>query len=399
MAVAPLHLTLREGLRCRLMARDEDMRWKVGELARATGLTVRALHHYDNVGLLVPSQRTSGGHRVYDAQDARRLYRILALRRLGFRLDEIASLLDEGGVSLLETVRRHLEQVERELEHQQRLRERLRRILDALQRSAEPPVDDYLGAVEAMTMIEIDVQDVVMRVPAEEADEPAPLTAREGLRQVLLKERVGDRALPIWIGAAEGDALVFARSGHERPRPMGPDLTVKLLQAGGVRVERVVIDSLREHTFIATVLIAADGESQEVDARPSDALNLAARLDVPVFVAPEVMDQSGIDSSKLPSTTPTTGPRDPTSGEWRSATPELITSLKPRLNVDLIEHVTLRAREDAQELGHDQIRPEHLLLALLRDPGDRTGRLLDALGITVELARARARAAVSSACL
>ncbi len=110
-----MHLTLRQGLRCRSMAREEDIRWKVGELARATGLTVRALHHYDNVGLLVPSQRTSGGHRVYDAQDARRLYRILALRRLGFRLDEIASLLDEGGVSLLETVRRHLEQVEREL--------------------------------------------------------------------------------------------------------------------------------------------------------------------------------------------------------------------------------------------------------------------------------------------
>ncbi len=380
------------------MAREEDMCWKVGELARATGLTVRALHHYDNVGLLVPSQRTSGGHRVYDAQDARRLYRILALRRLGFRLDEIASLLDEGGVSLLETVRRHLEQVERELEHQQRLRERLRRILAALQRSTDPPVADYLDAMGAMTMINIDVQDVVMRVPADEADKPAPRTGRESLRMVLLKERAGDRMLPIWIGAPEADALVYARSQHEHPRPMGPDLTVKLLQAGGVRVERVVIDSLREHTFIATVLIASDGESQEVDARPSDALNLAARLDVPVFAAPELMAGSGIDSSKLPWTTPTTadGPRDATSGEWRSATPELIASLQPRLNEDLIEHLTSWAREEAQELGHEQIRPEHILLGLLRDPGDRTGRLLDALGITIEPARARARVAVSS---
>ena len=199
------------------MAPSEDMRWKVGELAAVTGLTVRALHHYDEIGLLVPSQRTMGGHRVYDAQDARRLYRIVALRRLGFRLDEIASLLDEGGVGLLETVRRHLEQVERELEHQQRLRERLRRILDALQRSAEAPVDDYLEAVEAMTMIETDVRDVVMRVPAAEADEPAPRTAREGFRRVWLQERDGERALPIWIGAAEGDALVYARSGHELP--------------------------------------------------------------------------------------------------------------------------------------------------------------------------------------
>ncbi len=380
------------------MAREEDIRWKIGELARATGLTVRALHHYDNVGLLVPSQRTSGGHRVYDAQDARRLYRILALRRLGFRLDEIASLLEDGGIGLLDTVRRHLEQVERELEHQQRLRERLRRILDALQSSAEPPVDDYLDAVEAMTMIEIDVRDVVMRVPADEADEPAPPAAREGLRQVWLQEQAGDRALPIWIGAAEGDALVYARSGHEQPRPMGPDLTAKLLRAGGVRLERVVIEDVREHTFVATVVIAVGGESQEVDARPSDALNLAARLGAPAFVASELMDQAGIASEKVPWIAPTSGDaglRRATYGEWRSATPELIASLQPRVNTEFVERVLSWAREEARELGDGQIQPPHILLGLLRKPGDRTGRILEALGITIERVRTRARADAS----
>ncbi len=374
------------------MAGEEDRRWKVGELAGATGLTVRALHHYDDVGLLVPSQRTAGGHRVYDAGDARRLYRILALRRLGLRLDEIGSLLDDGEAGLLETVRRHLEQVERELEHQHRLRERLRRLLTALQQSAEPPVDDYLDAVEAMTMVEIDVQDVVMRVPADEADAPAPPSARETLRVVLLSERDGGRALPIWIGAPEGDALVYARSGHVSPRPMGPDLTAKLLQAGGVRVERVVIESLRENTFFATVVIAAGGASQEVDARPSDALNLAVRLGVPVFVTPDVMDQSGVDSGKIPWLGPNDGQRDDETalGEWRSATPELIGSLHPRVNTDFADEVVAWAREEARELGHDQIRPEHLLLALLRKPsGDQTGRVLEALDITPELTRTR----------
>ncbi len=376
------------------MASSEDVRWKVGELAWVTGLTVRALHHYDDIGLLVPSQRTSSGHRVYDAQDARRLYRILALRRLGFRLDEIASLLDDGGVGLLETVRRHLEQVERELVHQHRLRERLRRILDALQRSAEPPVDDYLDAVEAMTMLEIDVHDVVMRMPAHEADEPAPRTGREGFRQVWLKERDGDRALPIWIGAPEGDALVYARSGHDSPRPMGPDLTAKLLQAGGVRVQRVVIEGVREYVFVATVVIAAGCESHEVDARPSDALNLAVRLGVPVFVASELMDQAGVDSEKVPSSGPTSGDgglRGPY-GEWRSATPELIASLQPRVNTKFVERVLCWAREEARALGHDEIRPQHILLGLLRDPGERTGRVLEALGITTELARTCVRA-------
>lgn len=374
------------------MPAEDDKRWKVGELAGATGLTVRALHHYDDVGLLVPSQRTSGGHRVYEATDVRRLYRILALRRLGLRLDEIASLLDDGGAGLLETVRRHLAQVERELEHQHRLRERLQQILAALQRSAEPPVDDYIDAVEAMTMIEIDVQDVFMRVPVDEADAPAPPTAREGIRVVLLKEHGGERVLPIWIGAPEGDALVFARSGHEHPRPLGPDLTAKLLQAGGVRVERVVIESLREHTFLATVVIAAGDGSQEVDARPSDALNLAARLGAPVFVAPEVMDQSSIDSGKLPSLQPGDGHSggEAAHGEWRSATPELIASLYPRMNEKFVEPVVTWARDQAREHGHDQVRPEHILVALLRDPSDdQTGRVLEALGITMELARAR----------
>ncbi len=374
------------------------MRWKVGELAAVTGLTVRALHHYDEIGLLVPSQRTLGGHRVYDAQDARRLYRIHALRRLGFRLDKIASLLDDGGVGLLETVRRHLEQVERELAHQERLRERLRRILDALQRSAEAPVDDYLDVVGAMTMIEIDVRDVAMRVPAAEADEPAPRTAREGFRQVWLKERDGERALPIWIGAAEGDALVYARSGHELPRPVGPDLTAQLLWAGGVRVERVVIESVQEYVFVATVVIAAGGESQEVDARPSDALNLAVRCGVPVFVASELMDPAAIASDNVPwirSTSGGGGLRVATYGEWRSVTPELIASLQPRMKTEFVERVLWWAREEARELGHDQVQPQHILLGLLRDPGDQTGQVLDALGITIELARTRARAEAS----
>lgn len=192
------------------MTAEEDKRWKVGELAAATGLTVRALHHYDDVGLLVPSQRTAGGHRVYDARDAQRLYRILALRRLGFRLDEIAALLDDGGVSLLETVRRHLEQVERELEHQHRLRERLSQILEALQQSTQPPVDDYLDAVEAMTVIEIDVQDVIMRVPADEADSPAPRSAREGFA------RCGSRSATVGERFRSGSALRRATRSSTR---------------------------------------------------------------------------------------------------------------------------------------------------------------------------------------
>ena len=63
-----------------------DEQYRIGELAQAAGVTVRALHHYDRLGLLVPSERTHGGHRLYTAADVQRLYRLLALRELGLPL-------------------------------------------------------------------------------------------------------------------------------------------------------------------------------------------------------------------------------------------------------------------------------------------------------------------------
>ncbi|MEP7384533.1 MAG: MerR family transcriptional regulator, partial [Gemmatimonadota bacterium] len=73
--------------------------WKVGELARRTGLTVRALHHYDAIGLLIPSGRTPSGHRLYERDDVERLQQIQSLRLMGFPLDEVKRLLAGRGLS------------------------------------------------------------------------------------------------------------------------------------------------------------------------------------------------------------------------------------------------------------------------------------------------------------
>ena len=81
--------------------------WRVGELARATGLTVRTLHHYDDIGLLTASARSEGGHRLYDEVDVQRLYRIRLLRRLGLPLDQIAHALDDPAWSLRAALTRH----------------------------------------------------------------------------------------------------------------------------------------------------------------------------------------------------------------------------------------------------------------------------------------------------
>ena len=69
---------------------------RVGDLAAATGVTLRTLHHYEEVGVLVASKRTEAGHRLYSAADVRRLYRIMALRELGMSLAEVRNALDDG---------------------------------------------------------------------------------------------------------------------------------------------------------------------------------------------------------------------------------------------------------------------------------------------------------------
>src|SRR5688572_27289105 len=120
-----------------------DARLRIGEVAQATGVTVRTLRHYDALGLLVPSERTSSGYRLYGEPDLRRLYRILALRRVGFGLDDIAAALDADGDDPRPTVRLHLAQLDEHVRLAETLRARLTRILDVLDRADEPSADMF----------------------------------------------------------------------------------------------------------------------------------------------------------------------------------------------------------------------------------------------------------------
>lgn len=120
--------------------------WRIGELARASGLTVRTLHHYDALGLLVPSERSEAGYRLYRAADVERLYRIRALRSLGVPLAEIGPALE--GLPLAELVERQLAAVDERLESENRLRERLLRLRGAIS------VDDLIETLEVMEMQE-----------------------------------------------------------------------------------------------------------------------------------------------------------------------------------------------------------------------------------------------------
>jgi len=133
---------------------DDDTRLAVGALARATGLTVRTLHHWDAIGLLTPSERSAAGHRRYGPGDVRRLYRVLALRRLGLPLDEVAAALAAEGGDLRLTVRRHLERVEAELAGARAVQRRLTALLASLERAEEPSVAELIRTIEEMAMYE-----------------------------------------------------------------------------------------------------------------------------------------------------------------------------------------------------------------------------------------------------
>src|SRR5688500_7650635 len=98
---------------------------KVGELARRTGLTIRTLHHYDDLGLVKPSGHTESGHRLYTAEDVARLQRVVSLRQLGFSLEEIGGCLDRPGFSALEVIRLHVARLREQIDLQQKLCARL----------------------------------------------------------------------------------------------------------------------------------------------------------------------------------------------------------------------------------------------------------------------------------
>ena len=112
---------------------------------------------------------------------------------------------------------------------------------------------------------------------------------------VLLKERTGDRFLPIWIGAVEATSIAFALQGVATARPMTHDLMRDLLGSLEVSVERVVVTELRERTFYAKIQMTQDGETIVVSSRPSDAIALAVRATVPIYADESVLEEAGIE--------------------------------------------------------------------------------------------------------
>jgi DNA-binding transcriptional MerR regulator len=128
--------------------------WKVGDLARLTGITVRTLHHYDEIGLLIPSHHTESGHRLYTRHELVRLQHIVTLRHLGFSLEQIGETLNNEDPPLLETITALHDEIRSRRIQLSALEERLEGIQNLMARGEMVSTEQLLEFIETITMYE-----------------------------------------------------------------------------------------------------------------------------------------------------------------------------------------------------------------------------------------------------
>ena len=113
-------------------------------------------------------------------------------------------------------------------------------------------------------------------------------------RVVILKQRESDRYLPIWIGPAEADAIAVKLQDISVPRPLTHDLLQAVIDNLGAHMTHIRVSELKNDTFFAKICVSIDGKEIDVDSRPSDAIALAVRAQVPIYAEDSVLEQAGI---------------------------------------------------------------------------------------------------------
>jgi len=109
---------------------------------------------------------------------------------------------------------------------------------------------------------------------------------------IVLKNSTGESVLPIWVGIFEANAIAMQLESVVSPRPMTHDLLKNVIEGLSAQVRRIVISDLKENTFFAQIELLRDGVPMAIDARPSDAMALALRVQAPIFVEQDVLDKS-----------------------------------------------------------------------------------------------------------
>ncbi|GGA14566.1 hypothetical protein GCM10008018_69320 [Paenibacillus marchantiophytorum] len=124
--------------------------WKVGELAKLTGLTVRTLRFYDQIGLFTPSGHSDSGHRLYNEADIKQLHQIISLKDLGLSLEEIQSIRKEHNLTPSDIVDIQIERVRKNLKTQQKLLAELERVAERMNKQEPLSIDAFVSLLETM---------------------------------------------------------------------------------------------------------------------------------------------------------------------------------------------------------------------------------------------------------
>jgi bifunctional DNase/RNase len=115
---------------------------------------------------------------------------------------------------------------------------------------------------------------------------------------IILKDSSGDTILPIWVGVFEANAIAMELEKIVAPRPMTHDLLRNVIEGLQAKVERIVITDLKENTFFAMIHVTRNGQQLAIDSRPSDAMALALRSEVPILVEETVLEKSSVSGDE-----------------------------------------------------------------------------------------------------
>lgn len=241
---------------------------RVGELAAATGLTVRTLHYYEQIGLLTPSGRSPAGHRIYDASDEARLYRVSLLRRLGMDLAEVRRVLDDPAWDLTSALQAHLAALDARLDATARLRSRVAGALAA-------GGTDLLAVVEELTLLDPPAQRrIVLLVYADIGAAHAWLVERFGLLPGELVHDGDGRAVHGEVHA--GDGVIWLHPEQESYRLASPRTVGATTASVAVLVDDV--DAHHRRSVEAGVDVRQEPVDQDYGYRVYSAYDLEGHL-------------------------------------------------------------------------------------------------------------------------
>ncbi|MDQ6692894.1 MAG: DUF151 domain-containing protein [Chloroflexota bacterium] len=227
------------------------------------------------INLLPPSSREATLLFYYEQLSVREIAAIL-----GVSVSAVKSRLHHARVQLRERLSAEYSQRERMAEDRAMIEQRIE---EPAQRSNKMEMEKE-NKSNVRSIRKVTIADVVQR------EEP-----HDRHCVVILLDEKKDKALCIWVGQTEGLAIAMNVRRYPSERPMTHALTASLLQAAGAKLEEVRIEALKGDVFHAQVKISVDGSIQEVDARPSDAIGLAAFMGSPIYVSEEVISQAGMD--------------------------------------------------------------------------------------------------------